>query len=266
MKIIATTTQSKKQCSDIFEDFILETGFQYISRDKKSIAKLLEDEQADYLIIWEEMGPIAYNHNAEKFYFHPSMAKKRLSTFRKKNQLDNLITVSNLSAGNSFLDCTMGLGADSIVASYFTQISELKESPRVIGLESSVLIAAVVKWGMKLYQSRISWLNEAIKRIDVINTDHQDYLRKSPDKSFDVVYFDPMFRRPIYKSQAINPLRSSANHATIDLETIKEALRVARKKVILKERPSSSEFERLGINKIVHSKNNPIAYGVIDCN
>jgi hypothetical protein len=40
-------------------------------------------------------------------------------------------------------------------------------------------------------------------------------------------------------------------------------MRVARKKVVLKERNDSGEFDRLGFTHIQGSKNNPIAYGVI---
>ena len=112
----------------------------------------------------------------------------------------------------------------------------------VVGLESSRAIAMVVKWGMKLYDSPMTWLKEAANRIQVINSEHYQYLSDLDDNSFDIVYFDPMFRQPLLKSQAISPLRSLANPAPLDLRAIEQACRVARKRVVVKERAEGLNY------------------------
>ncbi|WP_054696971.1 class I SAM-dependent methyltransferase [Syntrophomonas palmitatica] len=98
----------------------------------------------------------------------------------------------------------------------------------------------------------------------MINSDHYYYLCHVPSNSFDVVYFDPMFRHPQHHSTAIKPLRQLADHRPLDEQSITEACRVARKKVVIKETRSSKELERLGVQFIVGSHHNPIAYGVIE--
>ena len=60
------------------------------------------------------------------------------------------------------------------------------------------------------------WLNQAVNRVEVITTDHQTYLQRQPDNSYDIVYFDPMFSRPVLHSQPISPLRKLANHDALD--------------------------------------------------
>jgi hypothetical protein len=185
------------------------------------------------------------------------MAKNRLSIYRKQGTEDPFVRACEIEDGDTLLDCTLGLGADAIVASYFTP------QGAVIGLESSPAIALVVKWGMKLYDSPMIWLKEAVNRIQVINSEHYHYLSNLPDNSFDIVYFDPMFRQPLLKSQAISPLRSLANPLPLDLKAIEQACRVARKRVVIKERSEGTELERLGCSTIIGGKNRKIAFAVI---
>lgn len=78
----------------------------------------------------------------------------------------------------------------------------------------------------------------------------------------DIVYFDPMFREPITDSASINPLRHYANGEPLDEESVREAVRVARKTVVLKEARYSGEFERLGFSLPERGKSK-ITYGVI---
>ena len=117
---------------------------------------------------------------------------------------------------------------------------------------------------MKLYNSQISWLDEAIKRIEVVNSEHYNFLRNLPDNSYDIVYFDPMFRKPLLKSQPILPLRSLANKQPLNKAAVEEACRVARKRVVIKELAAGNEFERLGFKPIIRSKHRKIAFGVIE--
>ncbi len=257
MNIIVTSSHADKQADRDLQDFLRDSGFPCFPRERRSLKRMMEHYDADGIIVWQNNGPILHVQG-EKFFFHPSMARVRLGAFRKLGTMDPLVLACQFEADDRFLDCTMGLGADCIVASYFLPLGS------VVGLEASPGIAHVINWGMKNYSCAQEWMMAAIKRISVVNADHLDYMKKLPDGSFDIVYFDPMFRRPLLNSQAISPLRSLADHNPVALESISEACRVAAKRVVLKERQGSAEFERLGFTRLVGSRHNNISFGVID--
>lgn len=257
MKLVVTTTQSKSGLNTDLEEFLLETKLDFVNRTGRSIEQIQKEYEANGVIVWHKEGPILYIEG-QKFYFHPSMAKNRISVYRKLGNKDPFVLACGLQNNDEVLDCTLGLGADATVASFFCP------NGRVVGLESSSPIAWVVKWGMKLYKSKINWLDEAIHRIEVINNEHMSYLKSLPANSFDIVYFDPMFRKPLLKSLALSPLRILANHEPLTSESIKEACRIARRRVVVKELAGSSEFSRLGITTFSSSPNNKITYGIIN--
>ncbi|HZK43431.1 MAG TPA: class I SAM-dependent methyltransferase [Syntrophomonadaceae bacterium] len=257
MKLVVTTTLSKIDMNEFLAEFLIETNLPFIAREDRSIVSIQEDYRADGVIVWNREGPVLYI-KGEKFFYHPSMAKTRISFFRQTGTNDPLINALGLRNNDKLLDCTLGLGADATVASYFNP------SAQVVALESSSPIAWIVKWGMKLYNSKMEWLNEAIHRIEVINSEHLAYFKLLPDSSFDIVYFDPMFRKPLLKSTAISPLRLLANHNPLTPSSIEEACRIARRRVVVKEVAGSEEFDQLGINTFISSPNNKITYGIID--
>jgi len=256
MKLIVTTTQTMTEREADLEAFLAESGLPFVPRDR-SLAKLQEKYQAEGVIVWGADVPILYFDN-EKLYFHPSMAKNRIAFYRKQQRPDIMIEAAGLQRGDSFLDCTLGLGADAIVASYFSATG------RVTGLEHQPEIAYVIGWGMKRYVYEMAWLQEAVRRIVVVAADHKEYLPGLEDRSYDIVYFDPMFTHPIFKSQPISPLRKLADHDRLEQETIDQACRVAHKRVVMKDLAEGEELERLGFQKISRSKYNKLAYGVIN--
>lgn len=257
MKFVVTATQSVNSVSENMAEFIEASRLEYVPRNRRSLAKLAADHNAAGIIVWETAGPILY-FAGEKLFFHPSMAKCRIAAYRNRKQEDVMIRACKLIKGDSFLDCTLGMGADSIVAAYFS------ETGQITGLESESIIARVIGWGMTMYEGQMPWLDNAIRRIEVINCDYQSYLRQLPEGSYDIVYFDPMFTRPILHSQPISALRKLANHDLLEKPVVQEACRVARKRVVIKTRAADNEIERLGFKREPGSKHNPIAYGFIE--
>ena len=197
-----------------------------------------------------------YVSRRETFFFHPSTASIRVKRLIQ-GEKDALMECSQMKPGDSVLDCTAGMASDSIVFSH-TGGSDSS----IIALESEFIPFLLLREGLNDYESDIHSLNEAMRRIQVKHMDHLSYLKKLPDKSIDIVYFDPMFRSPIENSMAISPLRVIANHQPLREETIREAMRAARKTVVLKEHRDSQEFDRLGFSQ-VHKTYSKIAYGVI---
>lgn len=222
-----------------------------------SIHKLLTLSGDSRVIIVTETETRYYEHAEEPpLYFHPSMAFVRVKRLRKGEQ-DPLIELSGCMPGDHVIDCTAGMASDSLVFSYATG-----ETGRVTALESEPVLCAIVKEGLGQYVSGLPDVDAAMRRIQLLCEDHAKVLAELPDKSVDIVYFDPMFRRPIMESSAIGAFRSLANKDAVTEEVVEQARRVAKKTVVMKENLTSKEFERLGFTRS-HLNTSKIAYGVI---
>ena len=172
---------------------------------------------------------------------------------------DHMIEAMNLQAGMTVLDCTLGLATDAIVASYV-----VGAAGKVTGLESSFMAFLISHLGLREFQHPSAAITEAMRRIEVVETDSYSYLQRQPDDSYDIVYFDPMFRQPVYSSSNIKPIRSFADNSPLSEKMINEAFRVARQRVVCKEKNGSSEFDRLGFSVRRGGKNSAIQYGILE--
>lgn len=230
----------------------------YIERKSYSIKDLFEYNNMDALLVVSQDYPRLYfRHDQKPFFFHPGLSLLRIKGMGKGDN-DLMVEIAELKEGDSFLDCTLGLAGDAIVASYI-----VGEKGRVVGIESERLIAELSKDGLKHWCEDLPEFNAAMRRIEVVNDDHLAYLKKLPSSSFDVVYFDPMFRHPVHQSAGISSLREVANMEALSRDAVKEALRVCRRKVMMKERNDSTEFDRLGFRRL-NRPNSSITYGVIE--
>jgi tRNA1(Val) A37 N6-methylase TrmN6 len=194
--------------------------------------------------------------DGSELFFHPNLAKIRVTKLLS-GSMDRLLTVANIKAGDRVLDCTLGLATDTIVLSF-----AVGSSGKVISAESEIVPFVLARDGLQTYQSEVDALNAAMRRIDVVHANHRDVLRSLPSQSFDVVYFDPMFREHDH-AIALEPLRRFANHEPIDQKSIHEARRIARRRIVLKEHKFSGEFERLGFQVHQSPSKSHIDYGVI---
>src|SRR5690606_3686381 len=133
---------------------------------------------------------------------------------------------------------------------------------KVVALESQPVIAALVEHGMRTYVTDRAEPTEAMRSVEVVCADYRDYLPRLPDKSFDIVMFDPMFGATGRESSAMRALRRLANPAPLEPESVKEAVRVARRAVLLKERRGSEELSRLGFR--IAKEASTYAFGMIE--
>jgi len=254
--IITTGDDASPATLQRAQQLAAEFAVSFVPRQGQSIAKLAaRHEDRDVIVLVENEARLVRPGESAMF-FHPSMAFVRAKRLLRNDE-DPMITLSRLQPGDSVLDCTAGLGSDSLVFS-------LAAGPegQVTALESSAPLAALLKEGLRIYASNLEPVNAAMRRIQVVQQDHKTYLSQLPDKSVDIVYFDPMFREALHESAAIAPLRGFANDHALDPESIRHAVRVARKTVMLKEKWDSPEYERLGFERI-RRKNSKIEYGVI---
>jgi len=226
-------------------------------RGAKSIATIKQECGVSHVMVVTNDGPIIYSPIGE-YFFHLSMAELRIKNLRNGKH-DHMITAMGLNPGMNVLDCTLGLASDAIVASYVTG-----STGAVVGLESSAILATITSVGLQQFVCDEPTLTNALRRIKVIQIDSHCYLASLPERSFDIVYFDPMFRAPLKRSSNLNAIRDLADPRPLCTETIKEACRVAKTRVVLKEANGSKEFERLGIKRFYGGKYSRVAYGVIE--
>jgi hypothetical protein len=164
------------------------------------------------------------------------MAFLRLLRLRK-GETDPLVAHSGLQPGDSVLDATLGLGGDALVCAQVTGVP-------VIGLELDATIAAFTQSALRRLPRQA---REPANLIHVIRADHREWLRRQPAGSFDVVLLDPMFRRAADAAPLFELLRAHADHSPLDPETLREAQRVARRGVLVKDAARGEELQRLGL-------------------
>ncbi|MFD0682487.1 MULTISPECIES: class I SAM-dependent methyltransferase [unclassified Paenibacillus] len=234
----------------------IQEDIRVVSRRQFSIAQLRKRYGAQDVLLVSRERIEYYQDQQPLLFFHPSTAAIRVKRLIN-GEPDSLMQLSGLEPGDRVLDCTAGLGSDAIVYSF-----ALAGNGQVTALESRPLPYLLLNQGLRAYHSDIPGMNEAMRSIQVTQIDHYDFLKQQSDKSFDVIYFDPMFRRPIEESNSISAIRELADPRAITEATITEATRVARRSVILKEHRESKEFARLGFTE-VHRSTTRIAYGVI---
>lgn len=202
---------------------------------------------------------IEYHHDRrESLFFHPGTAAVRIKRLLK-GESDPLVEIAGIRAGDRIVDCTAGLGSDALVFSFGAGVNG-----KVTAIENAGIPCFLLKQGLKTYHSDVTGLNDAMRRIEVVQMDHLDYLRELPENSVDVVYFDPMFRQPIMESASIRALRGLADDRPLSEKSVQEAIRASRRVVVMKEHRDSDQFARLGFAE-VHRSGTKIAYGVIRC-
>ena len=232
-------------------------GILNVPRGNDSLEELRSTYDVDAVLVARQ-GLLTLVTAEGELFFHPGMAHLRI-----KNLLlghgDHLVRALGLTEGLHVLDCTLGTGADAIVESF-----AVGESGRVTALESNALIAAVIADGLAHALGDNYEMHAAMRRIQVHHADALTFLRTAAEDSYDVVYFDPMFRRPLHESAGMNALRGLADPRALTEETIAEARRVARCRVVMKERRESAEFARLGFTEITGGRYSRIAYGVME--
>lgn len=255
--IVTTIREPNTATKSLAEEISLNLGANFVPRENFSLDKLKMLHRAENILLVKKNSLSIVTAEGELF-FHPNTAHLRIKNLRG-GQGDRLIDALKISEGSKILDCTLGLGSDAIVESFIAG-----ESGKIIALESNPLIFQVVSHGLQNFSDDSSHILESMRRIEVFNADCLDFLKICQDNSFDAVYFDPMFRKPIKKSSGLNPIRPLADNRPISNEIIAQARRVAKFRVVMKEHSGSSEFSRLGFKILSGGKYSSIAFGVIE--
>jgi len=195
-------------------------------------------------------------HESREYSFHPGMAVHRAHAL-KIGKKDRLVEAAGLKPGDAFLDCTCGMGADAVVAAYAAG-----EEGCVGALEASPLLASIVGFGLSRYTHNKLDLMRAMRRVDVLNRDYARVLPELETDSWDVVYFDPMFPRRVSGARSMDLVHLLAHSDLPGPEAVQEALRVARRCVVIKDRYPGRFLSSMDIP--VFSAKQRICYGRLD--
>ncbi|WNB90215.1 class I SAM-dependent methyltransferase [Bacillus sp. NEB1478] len=255
--IVTTAGKNANKLHDKAEKIANTLECSFLVREKQSISSIIEEFQDDVMMIGVDKISFHPKEGTAPFFFHPNSSMFRVKQILR-GEKDPLIHAFKLVSGMSVLDCTLGLGSDSIVASLVTG-----DHGSVTGIESSKAISFVVESGLKIWDSHLPKMNEAMRRIQVVQANHYDFLKNCSSNSFDVVYFDPMFESTIH-SPGLQGLKGSADYSSITPKIIAEAKRVASQRVVMKDSKKSSKFKELGFNVI--QRNAGFLFGVIEKN
>lgn len=254
---VTTAGRTNEEMSTLARSISEELGAIFVPRKKRSVMALQELYHDDCLVVGKErleLFPLGEN---DPFFFHPNSAMFRIKRLMKSEN-DPLVEAAKLKPGMSFLDCSLGLGSDSIVASFVGG-----ESGSVTGIEARPELSFIVKNGLKSWDSGFEGINQAMRRIKVIEGYSLDLLKGLEDNTYDCVYFDPMFDESILESDGIRGLSHFAVYEGLSEETVEQAIRVAKKRVILKDHFRSKRFEELDFN-VYRRKSAKFHFGVIE--
>lgn len=227
-----------------------------IPRGRHGLKAIFESYGLEEIFVVTKTGLVLHNREQSVFW-HPGTAFLKLA--RPQNKPLDILRATAIEPGDQVLDCTLGFGADALVMSWAAG-----SEGKVVGLEYNSRLAYLTQEGLKHYKHKLDALTLAMAGIQVVVADHGTYLSALPDKAYDVVYFDPMFREGVTGAMAMGLWKSFAYNSPLDLEAWQEAKRVARKRVVVKERIGSGVFESLGIEeKIGGWRRGAVAYGYV---
>ena len=256
--IITTSQKASSEVKAETKELANSLDLIYKERHKKPISELLLEDMPVAVVSKNQL-TIHFNEEQEH-RFHLSMAQLRILRLQRgdDDHLVNAIELLTTESSNSIsiVDCTLGLGSDSIIMSYAFP------NAHIIGLEASYPIWLSTWFGLKHYTHEDMTVTNALRRIDARHDNFESFLQGLPNDSVDILYFDPMFEVPIEESPQFKPLRGHTSEGRITDSVIQDARRVCRLGFIIKERPFSSVFKDFPPSKWVGGKYSRIGYGV----
>ena len=255
--IVTTAGRTNKAMTQLAQNIARQLNVPFVDRHKKSIKQMHAEKNSDCIVIGKERFEWHSIQSDEPIFFHPNSAAFRAKRILR-GETEPFLQATKLTTSMSFLDCTLGLASDSIIASLVTG-----DSGTVVGIEYNYFLSFLVKTGLQQWDTGLEEVNYAMNRIIVENDNHANYLEKLTSDSFDVVYFDPMFETEIAESSGISPLKKIATYSNLNESLVEEALRVARKRVVLKDHWKSDKFEKYGFT-VQKRKTAKFHYGVLE--
>ena len=255
--IVTTAGRPDEASERLAREACAELGLRFVQRKKRSVAKMSREYDAHVIVAGKERYEYYPKGAAAPFFFHPNSAAFRLKRIAR-GEIDPMIAACGLQEGDSFLDCTVGIGTDSITAAFVAGTKG-----KVVGIEANPNVAFITGKGMQTYDTSELPLTACMREIEIVCSEAVAYLKSLPEDSFDIVYMDPMFEEVIEESNNFEALRDAGEHLVLTKEWVAEAVRVARRRVVLKAHFRSGWSEEFGFERDVRPTSK-FHYGYID--
>ena len=195
-----------------------------------------------------------------EYFFHPNLFQVRAYNLAHGGR-DHFLEAAQLAPGDSVLDCTLGFACEASLAAL-----AVGTSGQVVGLESVPELALVTRIGTQSFALHSGTLTEALRRVQVVTANARAYLPGCPESSVDVVYFDPFFEHRLSGSEvSVSPLFVFGNPAPLEAETVDEARRVARRRVVIKhprDEPLPGPVQEW-VTEVVAGRKSRVVYSVL---
>lgn len=253
---MTTTRYASQNLAQAAASLAEEIGCPYVTRGRRPLLGLTDDLDRQGRTIVAAEHEIRLVVEERVFRFHPNMARPRIRTLVQGGR-DRMIDATGLSSGESFLDCTCGLGADTTVASHV-----VGGQGQVEAVERSRVLASLVRYGMRTYEHPAVDVQNAMRRVSVVWSNAVTLLPTLEDNTWDVVYFDPMFQATLSHSKGLEVVRMLAYGDVPTRDTLSEATRVARRAVVVKDRSPGHLLEELGMDVLTGSRR--VLFGRLD--
>lgn len=221
-------------------------GLAYVPRGRQALDAALRGAGADAGLVLSAAASVLVEAGGEPRRWSPGMGSLRAKRLRahaarggaaaEPTERDPFLEAAGLREGDAVLDCTLGLGADALVAA-----TAVGARGSVLGLEASPALAAWVAEGLRRLD------DEAAARVEVRAGEHGALLEALPERSFDVVVFDPMFRHARAEPDGFDLVRRLADARPLSPAVLARARRVARRWVIVKDGAPGWDLARLGL-------------------
>jgi SAM-dependent methyltransferase len=247
--IVTTSVKTTLELNDKAQKLADELNLKYIKRNKSTIKQLLGTKKG-VIVVYKNK--LSYFENNSEFFFHLDTTALKI----KNSDNEPLVEIIGKEK-QSILDCTMGLAGDSILLSYYGHT--------VTSIEKNKIIHLITSNGLENYVSPNEKINKAMRKITTYNYDCIDYLKKAPDNTFDIIYFDPMFSHNIRESENLSGITPLADKNFRYKEFIKEASRVGKDKIIIKAHFRDNIFEKYNFTRIIR-KNTKFHFGFLEIN
>ncbi|MCX7970550.1 MAG: class I SAM-dependent methyltransferase [Negativicutes bacterium] len=238
------------------QEFARQFALPFIERQRRSMAELENQYGTGRLIVMTGDGPRLVC-NGQTLFFHLNLAGLRIAGLQRGGD-DKMVSALRLEPGMTVCDCTLGLAADAAVMAF-----AVGPGGRVVGIEKSFAIYMFAAWGCRNFSAAAPEVVAALRRIEVMAGDLRHFLVSSPDNSFDAVYFDPMYQKPVVASAGLAGLRPFAEHRPLSVADLDHGVRVAVRRVVVKFR-SQEDLPPWKYSRVIGSRYSNVNFAVIE--
>ena len=116
--IVTTDRKNHKESVELAAYAAEKLGIKNVKRNRAALPEMREEYGVDNILVAKK-GSFVLDTLDGELFFHPNMSQLRIKNIRMGDE-DHMTAAMDLKEGMSVLDCTLGFGADAIVASFVT--------------------------------------------------------------------------------------------------------------------------------------------------